>query len=221
VGADGSARDRSSSSDELEDSDDEEEAKSQSQKELALPEEEDDDDDDEEEEEAEEELEDVEGLLLARFLDRLAGGFAALTSLTPAAVNRCLLPSRSSKQSSETGGGSASTGVVRCWRGLRRASFALRFPPRFLFLGLDGSGPCCERCCWRSLAWRSSFSARSLSRPWGSSSPVTVSFTRAPAKNSLRSPTNWPTRDFPKSFFGWSGATLQWMERRMALSLSC
>jgi TATA-binding protein-associated factor Taf7 len=99
VGADGSARDRPSSSDELEDSDDEEEAKSQSQKELALPEEEDDDDDDEEEEdeeEAEEELEDVEGLLLARFLDRLAGGFAALTSLTPAAVNRCLLPSRSS-----------------------------------------------------------------------------------------------------------------------------
>ena len=62
-------------------------------------EEEDDDDDDEEEEdedEAEEELEDVEELLLARFLDRLAGGFAALTSLTPAAVNRCLLPSRSS-----------------------------------------------------------------------------------------------------------------------------
>jgi hypothetical protein len=131
-------------------------------------EEEDDDDDDEEEEdeeEAEEELEDVEELLLARFLDRLAGGFAALTSLTPAAVNRCLLPSRSSKRSSETGGGSASTGVVRCWRGLRRASFALRFPPRFLFLGLDGPGPCCERCCWRSLAWRSSFSARSLSRP--------------------------------------------------------
>jgi TATA-binding protein-associated factor Taf7 len=69
---------------------------------LSLPEEEDDDeadDDDEEEEdeeETEEELEDVEGLLLARFLDRLAGGFASLTSLTPAAVNRCLLPSRSS-----------------------------------------------------------------------------------------------------------------------------
>jgi len=63
-----------------------------------LPEEEDDDEEDEErdEEEAEEELEDVEGLLLSRFLERLAGGFAALTSLTPAAVNRCLLPSRSS-----------------------------------------------------------------------------------------------------------------------------
>jgi hypothetical protein len=60
--------------------------------------EEDDDEDEEEEdeEEAEEELEDVEGLLLAHFLDRFAGGFAALTSLTPAAVNRCLLPSRSS-----------------------------------------------------------------------------------------------------------------------------
>jgi len=53
-------------------------------------------DEEEDEEEAEEELEDVERLLLARFLDRLAGGFAALTSLTPAAVNRCLLPSRSS-----------------------------------------------------------------------------------------------------------------------------
>ena len=64
-----------------------------------VDEEEDDDkveDDEEDEEEAEEELEDVKGLLLARFLDRLAGGFAALTSVTPAAVNRCLLPSRSS-----------------------------------------------------------------------------------------------------------------------------
>jgi hypothetical protein len=97
VGADGSARGRSSSSDGLEDSDDEEEAKSQSQKELALPEEEDDDDDEEEdEEEAEEELEDVEGLLFARFLGRLAGGLAARTSSTPAAVNRNSLPSRSS-----------------------------------------------------------------------------------------------------------------------------
>ena len=98
VGADGSARGGSSSSDELEDSDDEEEANSHSQKELVLPEEEDDGEEDEawDEEEAEEELEDVEGLLLARFLDRLADGFAALTSLTPAAVNRCLLSSRSS-----------------------------------------------------------------------------------------------------------------------------
>ncbi len=42
----------------------------------------------EDEEEAEEELEDVEGLLLARLLDRLAGGFAAFTSSTPAAVKR-------------------------------------------------------------------------------------------------------------------------------------
>jgi hypothetical protein len=58
--------------------------------------EEEDSDEEEDEEEAEEELEDDDELLLARFLDRLAGGFAALTSLTPAAVNRCLLPSRSS-----------------------------------------------------------------------------------------------------------------------------
>ncbi len=64
--------------------------------EEAEAEEEEDDDKEEDEEEAEEELEDVEELLLARFLDRLAGGFAALTSLTPAAVNRCLLPSQSS-----------------------------------------------------------------------------------------------------------------------------
>jgi hypothetical protein len=60
-------------------------------------EEEDDDEEDEEEdeEEVEEELEDVEGLLLARFLDRLAGGFAARTSSAPAAVNRNSLPARS------------------------------------------------------------------------------------------------------------------------------
>ncbi len=64
--------------------------------EEAEAEEEEDDDEEEDEEEAEEELEDVEELLLVRFLDRLAGGFAALTSLTPAAVNRCLLLSRSS-----------------------------------------------------------------------------------------------------------------------------
>ncbi len=61
-------------------------------------EEEDDDeeDEDEDEEEAEEELEDVEGLLLARFLDRLAGGLAARTSSTPATVNRNSLPAPSS-----------------------------------------------------------------------------------------------------------------------------
>ncbi len=64
--------------------------------EEAEVEEEEDDDAEEDEEEAEEELEDVEGLLLPRFLDRLAGGLAALTSFTPAAVNRCLLPSRTS-----------------------------------------------------------------------------------------------------------------------------
>ena len=61
-------------------------------------EEEDDDeeDEDEDEEEAEEELEDVEVLLLARFLDRLAGSLAACTSSTPAAVNRNSLPALSS-----------------------------------------------------------------------------------------------------------------------------
>ena len=106
AGADGSARDGWSSSYGLEESDDaeeEEDAKIRSHKEevMEMPEEEDDDDEDDDdeeegEEEAEKELEDVEGLLLARFLDRLAGGFAALTSLTPAAVKRCLLPSRSS-----------------------------------------------------------------------------------------------------------------------------
>ncbi len=98
VGADGSARGRSSSSEELEDSDGEEGAKSHSQKESVLPEEEDDDEEDEEwdEEEAEEELEDVEGLLLARFFDRLAGGLATCTGSTPVAVNWNLLPSRSS-----------------------------------------------------------------------------------------------------------------------------
>ncbi len=59
-------------------------------------EDEDEEDEEEDEEEAEEELEDVEGLLLARFLGRLAGGLAARTSSTPAAVNRNSLPSRSS-----------------------------------------------------------------------------------------------------------------------------
>jgi hypothetical protein len=116
VGADGSARDRPSSSDELADSDDEEEAKSQSQKELALPEEEDDDDDDEEEEaeeedaeEAEEELEDDEELFLAR----LVGGFAAFSSRMPSMVKRSVLPSLSSKRRLSVGGGSVSGGIVR------------------------------------------------------------------------------------------------------------
>ncbi len=66
-------------------------------------EEEDEDDEDEEdeveerdEEEAEEELDDVEGLLLARFFDRLAGGLAARTNSTPSTVNRYSLPMPSS-----------------------------------------------------------------------------------------------------------------------------
>ena len=66
-------------------------------------EEEDEDEEDEEdeveerdEEEAEEELDDVEGLLLARFFDRLAGGLAARTNSTPSAVNRYSLPMSSS-----------------------------------------------------------------------------------------------------------------------------
>ena len=57
---------------------------------------EDEEDEEWDEEEAEEELEDVEGLLLARFFDRLAGGLATCTGSTPEAVNRNLLPSRSS-----------------------------------------------------------------------------------------------------------------------------
>ena len=62
--------------------------------------EEDEDEEDEveerDEEEAEEELDDVEGLLLARFFDRLADGLAARTNSTPSAVNRYSLPISSS-----------------------------------------------------------------------------------------------------------------------------
>ena len=62
--------------------------------------EEDEDEEDEveerDEEEAEEELDDVEGLLLAPFFDRLAGGLAARTNSTPSAVNRYSLPMSSS-----------------------------------------------------------------------------------------------------------------------------
>jgi hypothetical protein len=78
-----SARGGWSSSDELEEPEDGEAEREEKkpEKEMVEPEEED-------EEEAEEELEDVEGLLLARLLDRLAGGFTAFTSSTPAAVNR-------------------------------------------------------------------------------------------------------------------------------------
>jgi hypothetical protein len=97
VGAGGSARDRSSSSDGLEDSDGEEGARSQSRKEVLLPEEEEDDEGDgERDEEEEEELEDVEGLLLACFFGRSAGGLAACTISTPSAVNRYSLPVPSS-----------------------------------------------------------------------------------------------------------------------------
>ncbi len=107
VGADGSARGRSLSSDRLEDSDaeeeEEEDAKIRSHMEEVMEltegaddDKDDDDEEEEDEEEAEKELEDVEGLLLARFLDRLAGGFAEPTSSVPAAVNRNSLPSRSS-----------------------------------------------------------------------------------------------------------------------------
>jgi hypothetical protein len=55
-----------------------------------------DEDEEEDEEEAEEELEDDEELLLARFLARLAGGFAAFSSRTPPEVNRKMFPSPSS-----------------------------------------------------------------------------------------------------------------------------
>jgi len=59
-------------------------------------EDEEDEDEERDEEEAEEELDDVEGLLLARFFDRLADGLAARTNSTPSAVNRYSLPMSSS-----------------------------------------------------------------------------------------------------------------------------
>ena len=59
-------------------------------------EDEEDEDEERDEEEAEEEPEDVEGLLLARFFDRLAGGLAARTNSTPSTVNRYSLPMSSS-----------------------------------------------------------------------------------------------------------------------------
>jgi TATA-binding protein-associated factor Taf7 len=67
-------------------------------RETTEPDEEDEEDEVEErdEEEAEEELDDVEGLLLARFFDRLADGLAARTNSTPSAVNRYSLPMSSS-----------------------------------------------------------------------------------------------------------------------------
>ena len=70
-------------------------------RETTEPDEEEDEDEEDEveerdEEEAEEELDDVEGLLLARFFDRLADGLAARTNSTPSAVNRYSLPMSSS-----------------------------------------------------------------------------------------------------------------------------
>ncbi len=59
-------------------------------------EEDEDEDEERDEEEAEEELEDVEGLLLARFFGRLAGSLAARTNSTPSTVNRYSLPVPSS-----------------------------------------------------------------------------------------------------------------------------
>ena len=74
-------------------------------RETTEPDDEDEDEEDEDEEdeveerdeeEAEEELDDVEGLLLARFFDRLAGDLAARTSSTPSTVNGYSLPMPSS-----------------------------------------------------------------------------------------------------------------------------
>jgi TATA-binding protein-associated factor Taf7 len=59
-------------------------------------EEDEDEEDEDEEDEERDEAESEEELLLARFFDRLAGGLATCTGSTPAAVNRNLLPSRSS-----------------------------------------------------------------------------------------------------------------------------
>jgi hypothetical protein len=181
--------------------------------------EEDEDEEDEErdEEEAEEELEDVEGLLLACFFGRLAGGLAARTGLTPAAVNRNLLPSLSSYRIDSTGRGGVAAAASRCRRFFRRASFGLRLPPRFLFLGLDGPGSRRGSCCWESFPRRFFPSPRSSSKD----SPVSVSFTRRSSKHFVRSPTNWSTRAFPKSSSGWLRLTHQLTESRTALSLSC
>jgi hypothetical protein len=181
--------------------------------------EEDEDEEDEErdEEEAEEELEDVEELLLARFFGRLAGGLAARTGSTPAAVNRNWLPSRSSYRTESTGWGGVAAAASRCRRFFRRASFGLRLPPRFLFLGLDDPGSRRGGCCWESFPRRFFLSPRSSSRE----SPVSVSFTRPSSKHFVRSPTNWSTRAFPKSSSGWLRLTHQLKESRTALSLSC
>jgi hypothetical protein len=150
--------------------------------------EEDEDEEDEErdEEEAEEELEDVEELLLARFFGRLAGGLAARTGSTPAAVNRNWLPSRSSYRTESTGWGGVAAAASRCRRFFRRASFGLRLPPRFLFLGLDDPGSRRGGCCWESFPRRFFLGPRSSSRE----SPVSVSLTCPSSKHFVRSPTN-------------------------------
>jgi hypothetical protein len=180
-------------------------------------EDEEDEDEERDEEEAEEELEDVEELLLARFFGRLAGGLAARTGSTPAAVNRNWLPSRSSYRTDSTGWGGVAAAASRCRRFFRRASFGLRLPPRFLFLGLDDPGSRRGSCCWESFPRRFLSSPRSLSKD----SPVSVSLTRPSSKHFVRSPTNWSTRAFPKSSSGWLRLTHQLTESRTALSLSC
>ena len=75
---------------------DEDEEDEDEDEEVEDEEEEDEEDEERDEEEAEEEFEDVEGLLLARFLIRLADGLTTPNGSTPAAVNRNLLQSRSS-----------------------------------------------------------------------------------------------------------------------------
>ena len=114
-------------------------------------EDEEEEDEEEDEEEAEEELEDVEGLLFARFLGRLAGRLAARTGLTPAAVNRNWLHSLSSYRIDLSGWGGVAAAASRCRRFFRRASFGFRLPPRFLFLRLEDPGSCCWEsppCCF-------------------------------------------------------------------------
>ena len=180
-------------------------------------EDEEEEDEEEDEEEAEEELEDVEGLLFARFLGRLAGRLAARTGLTPAAVNRNWLHSLSSYRIDLSGWGGVAAAASRCRRFFRRASFGFRLPPRFLFLGPAVPGSCSGSCCWESSPRRFLSSPRSLSKD----SPVSVSLTRPSSKHFVRSPTNWSIRAFPKSSSGWLRLTHQLTESRTALSLSC
>ena len=169
-----------------EEDDDEEDEDEEDEDEDEEDEDEDEEDEERDEEEAEEELEDVEELLFAFFFGRLAGGLAARTGSTPAAVNRNWLPSRSSYRTESTGWGGVAAAASRCRRFFRRASFGLRLPPRFLFLGLEDPGSRRGGCCWESFPRRFFFSPRSSSRE----SPVSVSFTRPSSKHFVRSPTN-------------------------------